>query len=227
MGGTFQPVTQNWLDTKDLLLDVLMQGYKSMGFGVEQIKAAPVDDSHPTLNFQRAFSEAMKPRPLLTVARRNAHAVPRWLGNLGLVPATTDQSGNLIPPDLGTPSIPLEETFRVRVESTDQTGGLPTVDWLLELASIILLNSYETLVWPTEAGGYGLYFVRWALADDRDRPFTEVGGKIIFFNDLNVTATRFVSLPPPTVTPSPAGFAIDVSVVTAPAEVPVDVGTLG
>lgn len=203
MSGPSPAAAASWIDTKDLLLKVLMGGYQAQGFGIESTQVAPVDDSHPTLSFLRAMGQSSKPRPLLTVMREGGSARSAWLSNYGAPEGYT--SGGSAPAG----ALPIDERFRIQIEAFDDTGGMPMVDWLLETADGILLSYYDTLTWPVEAGGYGLYFPSWALGADTERPFTEVGGKVIFANYILFTCTRILSTQPPTPGTPWGGFVIE------------------
>jgi hypothetical protein len=196
-----------FLDTKDLLLQTLMAGYQGLGFGIQPLNDPPADNAHPYITFARAFGQSALDRPLITVARTGGDARPEWLGNTGSPVGYTGLAGSAVASS-AVPTIPLRQSFRIQVESLDTTGGISTVDWLVESASTILLNAYQTLILPLELGGGGLYFVRWTIGTDSARPFQEIAGKIVYSNQITFECTRFVWGTPPTPGTSIGAFLI-------------------
>lgn len=208
MSGPTPAAAESWLDTKDLLLKVLMAGYQAQGFGIEPTNIAPSEAGHPTLSFLRALGQSSKPRPLLTVMRMSGAMTPTWLSNYGAQEGYPGTGG-------AAPSgaMPLQERFRIQIEAFNDTGGMPMVDWLLEVADSILLAYYDTLTWPIEVGGYGLYYPSWAHGSDEERPFTELAGKVIFSNALYFNCTRIVSTQPAAPGTPWSGFVIEPTTV--------------
>lgn len=182
-----------------------MNGFENLGYGVQPLNVAPVDQNHQTLNFYRGLGQQMLDRPLLTVARQSASASPRWIGNLGV--ARTD----LPPPPGYMTAVPVVEMFRIEIEATQTNGGISLVDMLLGQADVILTEAYQTLTFPIEAGGYGLYNVLWSVGSDSERPFVEVAGKVIFSNRIVFRNERIVSFNPSGTVTQISGFTINVT----------------
>lgn len=179
-----------WTDTKDAILKVLIEGFQQAGFGIQPLGTQPADPRHPTLNFYRAFGQQLFDRPLLTVARQSSTVSAKWLGNLGLF--RTPSANEAL-------TIPIHEVHRIRVEATQDTGGIETVDWILEVAATSLVAAYPALMLPVEEGGYGLYLPGWRYASDTATPFSqELAGKIVYSNEILFDSERFLSGTSPT-----------------------------
>ena len=206
------PPSDSWIDTKDLLLQMLMAGYSTLGFGIEPTNLPATDDQHPTISFLRALGQSARPRPLITVMRLGGDVRSTWLSNIGAQVGTTGAVGQGV-----VPVLPLEESFRIQIEAFNDNGGISAVDWLLESAQTILLTYYDALTWPIEAGGYGMYFPAWKVNQDEERPFTEMAGKVIFSNSLTFRATRLQSIAVTPPVSGPSGFVLDFTVGSGPA----------
>lgn len=206
----------DWLDTKDILIQILMQGYAERGYGTQsmgtQLASTPVDKEHPIIAFYRGFGQAIFDRPLVTVVRQRAQVTPMWLGNIAY--PRQGVSG-------WVESVPVNESYRIIFEATQNTAGISLIDVLVEQAQAILMEAFDVLITPLEAGGYSLYNPSWMIGEDSADAFSMLGGKVIYSSDIRFSATRFISTDRPSSPPaSIAGFAVVVDDANAASAIP-------
>ena len=198
-------------DLKAVLLVVLQQGLIDAGYGVRSIETVtPSSTDNPnTLTIKRSGAQDEDNRPLLTV-RRIAGPTPVsfYMSNYGFY---EDMQSAYVP------VIQVQDRVRIQVEASQDTGGQSLIDKLMLQIPQMLLQNWDAMTFPWEAGGYGLYNLTFRGSDDVIRAFIEAGGKAIYSNAFDVSATY--TLDTPSQTPA-------VSTITAIEFVPIVVGNI-
>lgn len=169
-------------DLKAVLITVLTQGLKDFGYGVRAVQTVqPSNPDQPIITLKRSGSQAEDDRPLITVRRIGGlRSTGFYLGN-----AATPMSG------VDSPNVPLimaDDRIRIGIEAFQDTGGQSLVDTLMLQIPVMLLQNWDAMTFPIEVGGYGLFNLSFQGSGDTVRT-NEAGGKIVYTNSIDVTAT--------------------------------------
>ena len=194
------------LDLKSILRAVLQQGLEDFGYGVKSVGSVSpaVGSNAPVITLKRSGAQDEDDRPLITLRRI---AGPR---------TAAFYVGNVVPTQSAyTPALPYayaimgEDRVRIGIEAFQDTGGQSLVDVLMLQIPTMLLQNWDAMTFPTEAGGYGLYNATFRGAEDVVRS-NEAGGKAVYANSIDFTAQLLMDTMPGTPTPTTIDYiAID------------------
>lgn len=201
------------IDLKMVLTYVMQQGLQDFGYGVRgTVFTQPTSTSNiATVSFARAGAQEELDRPLITLMRpAPMRPIQFYLGNVAL-----DYLGSTNI----APMIQVQDRIRLRVEAAqDEYGGQVLIDQLMLQIPTILLQNWDAMTFPEEAGGYGMQNVTFSGGADTAESFTLSSGQVIYTNYFDVSA--IVSLDAATMQPP-------VSTITAIQFIPqIEIGTL-
>lgn len=172
------------LDLKGVMLFVIQQGLEDFGYGVVAVGSADSTntDNPNTVTLKRSGAQDEDDRPLITIRRVSGpRTVQYYLGNHG-----QQRAG-----ELNVPVIMVQDTVRIAVEATQNTGGQSLVDKLMVQIPVMLMQNWDVMIFPQEVGGFGLVNPTYRGGADEGRPFTEASGNMIYTNYIDVSATVY------------------------------------
>ncbi len=178
------------VDLKGAMLDVIQQGLADFGYGVVAVGSSPPTSSVNPNDFtlKRAGAQDEDQRPLITIRRVSGpRSVQFYLGNQ-VVP----QSGAVT-----VPSVMVQDTVRIAVEATQNTGGQSLVDKLMLQIPVMLMQNWDAMTFPQEVGGYGFVNLTYRGGADEGRPFTEASGNMIYTNYIDVSGITYADAASP------------------------------
>jgi len=196
------------IDLKTALTYLIQQGLEDYGYGVRSMDTILTPASSPnkaTITVKRSGAQDEDDRPLITLTRIAGPNISQfYLGNLG---STRPPEAPSIPNAASTANtqvldFQVDDKVRIGIEADQNTGGQSLVDLLVMQIPVIFQQSWSVLTAPPSVGGYGLFNIEIQGGEDSVDAFAEVGGKVIYKNYYDVTATYTVDSEI-TVLPSP------------------------